>query len=117
MTIQYDLHGNTMHDLYLAPEVTENISELYNLSQELLVMNPVILFADKAKAGVFNNLSDAEYEKMLCHIKAFDTLFWDDTGRGNKYINIFMFVEKLMNALLLCIDQYEHKLGIEVKKR
>ncbi|WP_408071445.1 hypothetical protein [Butyrivibrio sp. JL13D10] len=106
LALKYD--NNRITDVHIAPTKEENVKQLYDLSQELLIKNPAVEFADKAKAGKFNTFSEDEYSYAIDEIAAINQLFYcaDDGNKQLAEINIFLLLERLLLAYLRHIEIY-----------
>ncbi|MCR5502153.1 MAG: hypothetical protein K6F53_04035 [Lachnospiraceae bacterium] len=62
-------------DLMIAPEMRENPDTLHDYAGRLKIRNPALDFAEMAKAGRFNDMSDEDYEIALRRIKTVSSFF------------------------------------------
>lgn len=100
MKLSLDIGGSHITGFKILLEDDEDDSYFNRLSKELLIKNPAIEFADDAKAGIYNELSDEEYEAILEEVKIFCSIFQNESAKWEKYLNIFELMERLINVYL-----------------
>lgn len=93
--LTYDAEGNVT-DVVLKPGESEDADKLHDYACILRVDNPALRFSDKAKAGGFDHLDDAEYEKLLNKIKLISGNMFENKAQ----INIFRLVVMLLDHIL-----------------
>lgn len=103
MKLSLDICGSHIAGFKILLEEDEDDSYFHRLSKELLVINPAIEIADDIKAGVYNELSDEEYKVLLEEVKTFCSIFQNQSAKGEKYLNIFELLERLINVYLYCM--------------
>ena len=103
MRIEYDLDRNFLvKTLHIVPTSDENVDELHSIATRLYVDNPAIKFSEDAKAGLFNNYSDNEYDKCLQICKRLSLLFCPPNGgKAEAKINLFELTVKLLFEYML----------------
>ena len=101
--LSLDVGGNHITGFKILLEDDENDSYFNRLSKELLIKNPAIEFADDAKAGVYNELSDEKYAAILEEVKLFCSIFQNESAKWEKYLNVFELLERLINVYLYCM--------------
>ncbi len=96
MRFDYIYDGDELSWSQLQPEENEDPDELYRYSRVLLVENPALFFTEKAKKGVFNYLSDEEYDVVLQRFKLISERIFCKKPR----INIFKAFDLMMKLVL-----------------
>ncbi len=116
MKIDVLLEGSTIKDAIIIPCSDDDVGKLHSLSTELYICNPVYDFRENAINGMYNHLSEDEYRALLRRYKALGSLFIDESSPDGKQLpgeNIFLLCERLINALLLCMNTYEEQMMIQ----
>lgn len=93
--LSYDDNGNVT-DIVLKPGINEEADKLHDYSCILKVKNPALDFSEMAKAGVFDEITDEEYEKAITKIKDISKNCFDNSSE----VNIFRLVVALMKHIM-----------------
>ena len=91
--LKYDYKGFT--GLVIAPDEKEDPDLLYDYAQTLRLRNPALTFADIAKAGTLNDLSEMDYRRALEKVKTVSR-FFDNRPDAN----VFHVLAEAINYIL-----------------
>lgn len=78
------------------PDKGEDEAELYRLSRLLTVKNPAVVFSENAKKGLYNAISDEDYENMLKRVSLVTYFCFDHSME----VNPVKLAARLMELLL-----------------
>jgi len=103
MRILYDLDRFYLpKTIHIVPSESEDSDTLHNISSHLMVDNPAIEFINAAKLGLFDQIDDSQYEKMLAVAKRLSLLFYSpDAGKATQSINLFDLTVRLLYEYML----------------
>ena len=92
-------------DIRIIPDEAagENPDRLSQIAMQLPdIKNPAVGFADAAKAGYYNGLTDEQYEALLYAVKCLGKQLWmDDDGKVDLlHISVFDLLIHLLNFFL-----------------
>lgn len=96
MIIDITYERGKAKDIVLKPDGREKAETLHDYACLLKVKNPALEFSRRAKAGEFNEISEADYESILSLIKTVSLTCFDN----NSEINIFQLVVNLMKQVV-----------------
>ena len=113
MNLRFDIDDNDYVSVTIYPDSNEDEGELHRLSRQLLIRSPYREIIRRAQKGVYNHLSDKQYAVYLNKIKTLEQFFKFESPTpglpsgsiGN--INILLFLERIINAYLNDIDDYD----------
>lgn len=88
-------------NIRIVPE-NENPDLLHNIFIRFPeIRNPTITFTEAAKAGVYNQLSDEEYNAILNAIKSLNHLWFDkDKNKSMSSASIFELLIRLLDSYI-----------------
>ena len=103
MKIDFNVDQNYLpKKIHIIPDENENADTLHEMSQHLFIRNPVLEFAEDAKNGKYNHLSDREYEKLLSVMKRLSLLFLREDGKTSlPEQNVFDLLVALLYEYML----------------
>ena len=86
-----------LKEFRFVPEKNEDEAELYRLSRLLAVKNPAVVFSENAKKGLYNAISDEDYEDMLKRVSLITYFCFDHSMEVNPVKLAAKLMELLMN--------------------
>ncbi len=108
MNLVFDIDDENYVSVTIAPDASDSVAELHGLAQKLYIRSPGANIVSRAKAGAFNHLSEEQYNTYLHKIKTLDRFFNYDGNNSalkQKKVNIFMFLEMLINTYINLDDE------------
>lgn len=111
MNLKFDIDDDNYVSVTIHPDDHEDEGELHRLSRELLIRCPYREIIRHAKMGAYNHMADTQYEVYVNKIKTLEQFFRFESPTpglpsgpiGN--INIFLFLERLINAYINISDE------------
>lgn len=101
LTYDFNDHQAIVNARFVGLDGTESVSSVKGALELLRVRNPAVLFAEAVKRGKFNDVSDAEYQRMLRTVEVLSAL-WHNPGETRKDQQKYE-----MNALTLLANALE----------
>ena len=95
------MHFSFMYDksevsgVVICPDANEDANELNNYSKLLKIKNPALLFTEQTKAGLFDDLSDEDFEILLSRFKFFNKFF-----NSKSELNVFQALVRMSEYIL-----------------
>lgn len=95
--MQFDLSydDEKFLDLTIVPGMREDPDILHDYANRLKIKNPAVGFADMARAGLFNEMSDEDYDNALRRMKLVSTFF-----NSKSEANVFHVLAEAMKYIL-----------------
>lgn len=106
MYLDLDYNDECFVGLSIEPNATEDADMLHNYANNLVLKNPAVTFSEMAKAGLFNSMSDEDYQVALENVKFVSSEFFNSKPEAN----IFHVLDK---ALTYCMRQDNRKIRLE----
>ncbi len=103
MRIEYGLDRYFLpKQIHIVPCPNEDVNVLHSMASRLIVQNPAIKFSEDAKAGLYNDFSDDEYEKALAVVKRLSLLFQPPKAeKSESEIDLFNLTVRLLYEYML----------------
>lgn len=108
MNLVFDIDEENYVSVTIVPDASESEADLHGISQKLYIRSPGASIVSRAKAGAFNHLSEEQYNTYLHKIKTLEKFFNYDGSNSaikQKKVNIFMLLERLINAYINLDDE------------
>ncbi len=96
MIIDITFERGNVSDIVLKPDGQEKAEILHDHACLLKVKNPALEFARRTKEGEFDEVSDNDFESMLCMVKSVSRTCFDNEPE----INIFQLVVNLLKQVV-----------------
>lgn len=113
MNLKFDIDDNEDVSVIICPDSNEDEGELHQLSCQLYINNPCREIIHRAEMGAFNHLSRRQFDIYLNKIKSLEQFFKLERPTAGlpsgpiRRINIFLFLERIINAYLNDFDDYD----------
>lgn len=115
MDLKFDIDDDSNMSVTIYPDKSEDEAELNQLANRLFINNPIKDILKRAQAGAFNHLSEKSYSHYLAQIKSLESFFEPDETATRipayspmRRVNIFLFLERLINAYLNIPDDTDY---------